>query len=218
LHDGVQMVYLISWDKAIDKKVKSSDDKDLGKVQSITRDYIQVKEGIVDKNYYYIPVFYLQGYDGDHLWVSLTKDEVKSRFEGEREPPIATFETAEYLERKTSVTKQYPDFEINIPAYGGTSAERATAATIIHDSVAMSWDKIIDKKVKSSDNEDMGKVESVAANYVEVKEGVLHKKRYFVPKYYIEGFDGENLRASIIKDEIKDRYERDSPPTDSELL
>jgi hypothetical protein len=200
------LVYVISWDNAIDKKVKSSDDKDLGKVQSITRDYIQVKEGIVDKNY-------LQGYDGDHLWVSLTKDEVKSRFEGEKDPPISTFETAEYLERKTSVTKQYPDFETNIPAYGGTSAEGAAAATIT-DSLAMSWDKIIDKKVKSNDNEDMGKVESVAANYVEVKEGALHRKRYFVPKYYLEGFDGENLRASLTKDEIKDRYERDSPPTD----
>ena len=31
--------------KLIDKKVKTSDDKDLGKVQSITRDYIQTKEG-----------------------------------------------------------------------------------------------------------------------------------------------------------------------------
>jgi hypothetical protein len=28
---------IISWDKAIDKKVKTSDDKDVGKVQSITR-------------------------------------------------------------------------------------------------------------------------------------------------------------------------------------
>ena len=48
-------------------------------------------------------------------------------------------------------------------AYGGTFAERATAATTIPNSVAMSWDKIIDKKVKSSDNEDMGKVESVGS-------------------------------------------------------
>ena len=37
---------IISWDKAIDRKVKSSDDKDLGKIQSITRDYIQTKEGL----------------------------------------------------------------------------------------------------------------------------------------------------------------------------
>jgi hypothetical protein len=106
------MVYLISWDKAIDKKVRSSDNKDLGKVQSITRDYVQVKEGIVDKNYYYIPVFYLQGYDGDHLWVSLTKDEVKSRFEGEKEPPISIFESASIwkgkrqLQNNTQILKQ----------------------------------------------------------------------------------------------------------------
>jgi len=57
---------IISWDKAIDKKVKSSDDKDLGKIQSVTRDYIQTKEGTVDKKYYYIPKYYLQGYDSDH--------------------------------------------------------------------------------------------------------------------------------------------------------
>ncbi|MGA8083381.1 MAG: hypothetical protein WB988_16135 [Candidatus Nitrosopolaris sp.] len=55
---------IISWDKAIDKKVKSSDDRDLGKVQSITRDYIQTKEGTIGKNYYYIPKYYMQGYDG----------------------------------------------------------------------------------------------------------------------------------------------------------
>jgi hypothetical protein len=177
---------VISWDEAIDKKVKSSDDKDLGKVQSITRDYIQTKEGTIGKNYYYIPKYFMQGYDGDHLWVSLTKDEVKSRFEGEKNPAASTFETPEYLERRTTITKEYPDFETNIPTYAGVGRKTAP------DSVAMSWDKIIDRKVKSSDNEDVGKVESIAANYVEVKEGAVHKKHYFIPKYYVQGFDGEH--------------------------
>ncbi|HET9357736.1 MAG TPA: hypothetical protein VFN98_06565, partial [Nitrososphaeraceae archaeon] len=72
------MADIISWDKAIGKKVKASDDKDLGKIQSITKDYIQTKEGLVSKNYYFVPKYYIQGYDGDNLWVSLTKDEVKS--------------------------------------------------------------------------------------------------------------------------------------------
>jgi hypothetical protein len=204
---------IISWDKAIDKKVKSSDDKDLGKVQSITRDYIQTKEGTIGKNYYYIPKYYMQGYDGDHLWVSLTKDEVKSRFEGEKDPPASTFETPEYLERRTTITKQYPDFETNIPAYAGGGRSATTAP----DSVAMPWDKIIDRKVKSSDSEDMGKVESIAPSYIEVKEGSVHKKRYFIPKYYVQGFDGENIRTSLTKDGIKDRFEGDSPPTESEF-
>ena len=208
---------IISWDKAIDKKVKSSDDKDLGKVESITRDYIQTKEGTLGKNHYYIPKYYMQGYDGDHLWVSLTKDEVISRFEGEKGPPASTFETPDYQERRTTVTKQYPDFETNIPTYPGTSRSAATATSTTPDSVAMPWDKIIDRKVKSSDNEDMGKVQSIAPSYVEVKEGSVHKKRYFIPKYYVQGFDGENIRTSLSKGEIKDTYERDSPPTESEF-
>jgi len=220
---------IISWDKAIDMKVKSSDDEDLGKVQLMTKDYIQTKEGTVGKKYYYIPKYYLQGYDGDHLWVSLTKDEVKSRFEGEKEPS-ATFEAPDYLQRKAEVAKQYPNFETNIPAYteksaigtGGVGVTTGTTSSntttqSISNAVAMPWDKIIDRKVKSSDDEDIGKVESVATNYVEVKEGAVHKKHYFVPKYYIEGFDGEHLRTSLSKSEIKDRYERDNPPTESEF-
>ena len=42
----------------------------------------------------------------------------------------------------------------------------------------ISWDKAIDKKVKSSDNKDVGKVESISANYLEVKEGHVSKKHY----------------------------------------
>ena len=61
----VYMSDIISWDKAIGKKVKSSDDKDLGKVESITLDYIQTKEGMVSKTYYFIPKYHLSGYDGD---------------------------------------------------------------------------------------------------------------------------------------------------------
>jgi hypothetical protein len=202
---------IISWDKAIDKKVKSSDDKDLGKVQSITRDYIQTKEGTIGKNYYYIPKYYMQGYDGDHLWVSVTKDEVKSKFEGEKDPAASTFETPEYLERRTTITKEYPDFENNIPTYTGVGRKTTP------DSVAMPWDKIIARKVKSSDDEDIGKVESIAPSYVEVKEGSVHKKHYFIPKYYVQGFDGEHIRASLTKNEIKDRFERDNPPTESEF-
>lgn len=198
---------IISWDKAIDKKVKSSDDKDLGKVQSITRDLIQTKEGTVSKNYYFIPKYYLTGYDGSNLWVSLTKDEVRSRFEKEKEPEPTELETPEYEARRTEVTRQYPDFASNIPMYSPSAAA----------TVQMPWDKLISKKVKSSDNKDLGEVESVATNYIEVKEGMVSKKHYYMPKYYLQGFDGDNLRAALTKDEVKDRFERDSPPSPSEF-
>ncbi len=79
-------IEVISWDTVIGKKVKSSDEKDLGKVHTITKDLIQTKEGLVSKNYYFIPKYYVQGYDGEHVWVSLTEDEVKVKFERDNAP------------------------------------------------------------------------------------------------------------------------------------
>src|ERR671922_1460380 len=199
---------IISWDKAIGRKVKSSDDKDLGKVESITLDYIQTKEGMVSKTYYFIPKYHLSGYDGDKLWVSLTKDEVKAKFERESAPEPSEWETPEYTERRTTVTQRHPDFATNIPAYKPSSSS---------DMVQLSWDKIIGKKVRSSDKKDLGDVESVATDYIEIKEGIVSRKQYYIPKYYIQGFDGDNLYTSLTKDEIKGRFERDSPPSPSEL-
>jgi hypothetical protein len=222
----------MSWDKAIDKKVKSSDNKDLGKIQSVTKEYIQTKEGSFSKNYYYIPKYYIQGYDGDHLWLSLPKDDVKSRFERENAPSPSELETPDYAERRRRITKQHSDFDRNIPSYTASAVHPSQSGSSLGSastsqypsqqgsspsSVAMPWDKIIDKKVKSSDNKDLGKVESIAANYIEVKEGSVHKKRYFIPKYYIQAYDGEHLLTSLTKDELKDRYERDSPPSESEF-
>ncbi|MFZ0344645.1 MAG: hypothetical protein WAL24_05760 [Nitrososphaeraceae archaeon] len=40
---------VISWDKAIGKEVKSSDKKDVGKIQSVTTEYITTKDGLVSK-------------------------------------------------------------------------------------------------------------------------------------------------------------------------
>jgi hypothetical protein len=189
---------VISWDKAIGKEVKSSDKKDVGKIESVTTEYIQTKEGLVSKKYYFIPKQYVQQFDGDNIWVSLTKDDLKGRFERD---DVSQIQAEEFQTPST------------------TAATATTSATTgkHSDMVEMPWEKIIGEKVKSSDSKDLGKVESVGPHFVEVDEGIVRHKRYFIPKYYVEGFDGDNLHAALTKDEIKSKYERDSPPSESEL-
>jgi hypothetical protein len=215
---------IISWDEAVDKKVKSSDDKDLGKVQSVTKDYIQTKEGTISKKSYFIPKYYVQGYDGDSIWVSLRKDDVKERFEKESPPKdISEFETPDYIQRRESIKKQYPEFDSDIPRYspipGASLASGATTAVATPSTtmVNVPWEKVKGKKAKSKDNKDLGKVEDIAPHYVEVKEGLIGKKSYFISKYYIDYFDGDNLHISLTKDEIKSKCERDSPPSEVEI-
>jgi hypothetical protein len=38
----------------------------------------------------------------------------------------------------------------------------------------MAWEKVIDKEVKSADDKELGEVESIAADYIEVKEGKIN--------------------------------------------
>ena len=46
-------------------------------------------------------------------------------------------------------------------------------------------------------------MESIGPHFVEVDEGIVRHKRYFIPKYYVEGFDGDNLHVALTKDELK---------------
>ena len=84
--------------------------------------------------------------------------------------------------------------------------------------VGLSWDKVIDKEVKSSDNEEIGKIKSIGQYFVEIEDGVISKKHYFIPKKYLHQYnDDDLLHSSLTKDEIKQKYQRDSPPLESEL-
>src|SRR3712207_3201228 len=86
------------------------------------------------------------------------------------------------------------------------------------DKSMMPWDKIIGKKAKASDNEEIGEIKSISPDYVEVEEGTVSKKRSFIPKYYVESLDkDDNIHIAFTKDEIKNRYQRDAPPSESEL-
>jgi hypothetical protein len=93
-----------------------------------------------------------------------------------------------------------------------------TGAETSSDKTMMPWDKIIGKKAKSSDNEELGEIKSVTPDYVEVEDGTVSKKHYFIPRYYVESLDkDDNIHIAFAKDEIKNRYQRDSPPSESEL-
>jgi hypothetical protein len=205
----IELSDILSWDKAIDKDVKTIDGEKVGKIRAVTRDYIQIQKGKVDKKYHFVPKHYIQGFDGDDIWLAINEDEVK-QFESEKELPLTSFDTPQYRERRSNVEKQHPKFSTAIPSYssGSDSAQ---------EKVGMRWEKVIDKEVKSADDKDLGEVKSIGSDYIEVKEGKVSKKHYYIPKTSVGEFDGKKLRVTLTKDEIKDRFERHSPPVIAEF-
>src|SRR5919201_1618342 len=105
------------WSQAIDKKVKSSDGKDLGKIQSVSTDFIETKEGSVSVNHYFIPKYFVEGFDEDgNIRVYVDKDDAGDRFKGDA-PRSAELTRTDYVDRKRAISALYPDFESNIPPF-----------------------------------------------------------------------------------------------------
>ena len=202
------MSNILTWDKSIHKKVKTADKRSLGRIKAITNDFIQVEKGSLGKKYYFIPKYYIEGYDGKHVWLSIRKED-SDQFRSEKELSIDELNNEKYRERKSAVEKKYSDFSTAIPSYSSPSSEV--------DKIGMPWEEIIGEDVKSSDDKDIGEVSSIAEDYIEVKKGTLHKKSYYIPKIHLAEYDGDDVRTRLTEDEIKDRFERDSPPLPSEF-
>jgi hypothetical protein len=78
------------------------------------------------------------------------------------------------------------------------------------------WDEMKDKKVKSIDGENLGKIEKISQNHIMVEEGLIKKKRFWIPKFIADVYDGKFVWLDITHEEIKQRYYYDKEPASSQ--
>lgn len=55
---------------------------------------------------------------------------------------------------------------------------------------------------------DLGEVQDVLEEFIVTEKGIINKKKYYIPKNLIAGFDGNTLFFRIMKAESK-RYRQD---------
>jgi hypothetical protein len=150
------------------------------KIESITREYIQTKEGVIGKKYYFIPKYYVVGFDGEHLHALLTKDEIKAKYERDTPPAESEFRTEEYMNRKRKVEENHPQFLHGIPFMAkepGVTLQSSSSGGTVN----IPWEEIIHKRVKTTDNVDIGDVEKVGNEFIVVREGVAKIHLYYIP-------------------------------------
>ncbi|TLX89280.1 MAG: hypothetical protein E6K94_10595 [Thaumarchaeota archaeon] len=74
------------WIDLIDKSVHTSDDIDIGDIEAVNKSFIVVKRGFINIHYYYIPISKVEGWDGHVLWLNITEQFVKDKYERDRTP------------------------------------------------------------------------------------------------------------------------------------
>jgi hypothetical protein len=77
------------------------------------------------------------------------------------------------------------------------------------------WDKAIGKMVRDQNGQEIGEVENVNPDFIEVKDGIIAKRHYYIPKYSIQlDAASNNFTTTFTKQEIKDRFSAENPVAD----
>jgi hypothetical protein len=80
----------------INESVHTSDDVDIGDVDAVNRHFIAVKRGFIHIHYYYIPIYKVEGWDGNVLWLKIEEYEVIRKYEVDKVPDPYRYYVKDY--------------------------------------------------------------------------------------------------------------------------
>jgi hypothetical protein len=197
----------ISGKKMINKNVKSIDGKDLGKIQNITPDYVELKHG---STHYFIPKLHIKEFDKEDLYVLQTKDEIKDKYERD-DPPLPS----EIKEAERS-GQGYEGYHEVIP-FMAKEPDLQLKGKESGDVLTIPWEDVIHKHVRTADNVDIGDVDRLGNEFIVVREGVANIHMYYIPKQYITKYDGSSLWIDVTSGLVSPKFERENEPTQEEI-
>jgi hypothetical protein len=69
----------------------------------------------------------------------------------------------------------------------------------------------------TSDSIDIGDVDQVGNNFIVVRQGVGNSTLYYIPKSFIDNYDGSCLYVAVPSGLVAAKFARDTDPTPEEL-
>jgi uncharacterized protein (TIGR02271 family) len=77
---------------------------------------------------------------------------------------------------------------------------------------SIAWDNVIKKEARGAvDDSDFGEVQELGQHYVLTQKGTVSKQKYYIPKYLVQGFDGDTLWFNASENDLQG-WKRDSAP------
>lgn len=86
------------------------------------------------------------------------------------------------------------------------------------DKTIVVWDDLKGKEARGQSKDvDLGEVHEVGRNFIRTEKGTVKKETFYIPKYLVDGYDGDNLWFNITEGE-KSKFQRDNAPTYEEYV
>ena len=80
MYEGSSYSGNIDWNDIVKKEARGINNEDLGEVQEVTKDYVLVEKGVINKERLYIPRDLAVGYNGTILIFNISAEDAKNKF------------------------------------------------------------------------------------------------------------------------------------------
>ncbi len=77
------------WKTLNGKNVKTNDGKNLGEIKKISENYLQLQKGKLHKQRFWIPKYVADAFDGKILWLLLSEEEIRGKYQYGKKIPTA---------------------------------------------------------------------------------------------------------------------------------
>jgi hypothetical protein len=80
----------------------------------------------------------------------------------------------------------------------------------------INWTEVVKKEARGIEDADFGEVQEIVLHYILTEKGLINREKFYLPTYLVAGFDGEKLRFNISEEEAKEKFQRESAPSEDE--
>lgn len=120
------------------------------------------------------------------------------------------------MEQRRRVDFTYPQFLHGIPFMAKEPGVKLQTERSM-ETLTIPWEGIVHKRVKTTDNADIWDIEQVGNEFVVVRQGEANIRHYYIPKSYINNYDGSSLYVTAPSGLISVKFERETEPTPKEI-
>lgn len=94
----------------------------------------------------------------------------------------------------------------------------STVDVLDQNSKSIDWSDLAasQKEARGIDDYDLGEVQEIGPNYVVTQKGTIIGKRFYIPKYLVEGYDLHVVRFKVTKEDSENIFTRELPPSPEE--
>jgi hypothetical protein len=183
----VQLKRMSNWNELINKKVKTCEMVDVGRIIGIDKQSMTVLHE--SKQEYVIPTYYIREYNQENVVIDIS---IRYLYHYKPEQELQSSQIQKESIRSKG-QQQQSQLKLPIRHASNTSSTTSQHAprTVAQFRQSSDWLKLVNKRVITSCNGDIGYVYVIDEEFTTVLQGI--KQEYIIPTHCIKEYDEENV-------------------------